>query len=204
VLRILSGNREEYVPAPLSAENGLPNGDNTYDISVPLKKLFSRSVVTIEPNIGHYIFDYADADGLNAVTRELLTLVGENPKEMRKIEERVQNENSLQDVSTVVAKKYAQDPLFRAWADQTYGAKTVLRAARNADDRLLKKISDEYTLAKTERELEIVRKIIATKTTNPDFYQKFQKQIDTMNPNKVDSSIFVPYMTMVLQGNIEP
>jgi pimeloyl-ACP methyl ester carboxylesterase len=76
-VRILSGDREEYVPAPLDKETYAVVGRNTYDVSVPLKKLFSNATITIEPGIGHYLFDHVDASGMNVVLRELLAVDGQ-------------------------------------------------------------------------------------------------------------------------------
>lgn len=199
-VRILSGNREEYVPAPVGGENKTPIGENIYDITGPLKKVLRNAEVTIEPGIGHYLFEFTDKNGHNVVLRELLLGVGENPANIKRIIEDVRSENQKLHIPGQLAKKYAQDPLFRTWADMTFGPKTVLKMAEQGLDSMSQKILDRYNIAQKERETIIFNKILNSKTTHPEFYEKYKVQVDRMNPKVHDTTMFVPFMNFVLKG----
>ncbi len=197
-VRILTGMKEEYFPAPLDPVTGLPAGDNTVDVSIPLKEMLKNSVVTREPGIGHYLFDHVDQNGDHAVTRELLAALGYNPKQIKTMIEEVRAaaENVMPTERILI--RYAQDVLFRSWADATYGAGKIPKIAAQQSDGLATKIINEYRFALKGREEEIYQKILATKTTHPEFYAKYQKTIDAHNPKKVDMTLFPQYFTEIL------
>lgn len=199
-IRILSGDREEYVEAPLHPETLLPIGQNTYDISVPLLRLLKNSVVTIEPGIGHYLFDHLDATGINVVTRELLLVAGEDPKRIKAISDGLRNDLLLLQPAVQLQKRYAQDDLFRAWADKVFGKGKVLSIARYSTDNHVQKVLAEYENAKKAREFELYQKILLEKEKNSDFYLRFKNLIDGFNPKKVDTTLFYPYLAMVLKA----
>ncbi len=203
-VRILSGNREEYVPAPLSAETGLPSGENTYDVTVPLKKVLKNAVVTVEPGIGHYLFEHQDANGNNVVLRELLVGTGISPvnlkETIRDMTTAVRAENKNIHAPGQLAKKYAQDSIFRAWADLTYGPRTTMKTANQGLDALSQKILDHYQVAQKEREMELYHRVLNTKTTHPEFYDKYKHIIDKANPKVLDTSLLVPFYYFVTKG----
>ncbi|MBC7419397.1 MAG: alpha/beta fold hydrolase [Bdellovibrio sp.] len=198
-IRILSGNREEYVPGPVDGENGTPIGDNTYDISIPLKKVLRNATVTIEPGIGHYLFDAVDKDGYNVAQREFLLTLGEHPANIKKIQQETQIENAKIHFPGQLAKRYSQDALFRGWADATYGQGKVIKLAAQGMDALAQKVLDTYNIEQKARELEIFKKILDTKTTHPDFYEKYKTQLDRMNPKSAEASMFPAYLNEVLK-----
>ncbi|HWU44430.1 MAG TPA: alpha/beta fold hydrolase [Bdellovibrio sp.] len=198
VLRILSGDHEEYVPAPVGGPKNTPIAPNTYDIAAPLRQLFHNATVTVEKGIGHYLFDHVDATGMNVVIRELMLTLGLAPKDLKKINEETRLEAMNVPITTVLAKKYSQDENFRAWADQKYGVKTALKAAIQNQDGFAKKILEEYRLAVEARGREIMTKIIATKETHPDFYAKYKDSIDRLNLKRVEPDLFIPYLNFVL------
>ncbi|MFN8792068.1 MAG: hypothetical protein ACK5Y2_11495 [Bdellovibrionales bacterium] len=193
-IRILSGNREEYVPAPVDPVTFLPVGDNTYDISVPLKKIFFRAEVVIEPGVGHYIFDHVDKEGLHVITREMMVLAGLDPKKQREYQEEVRRQFDILMPSEKVALKYAQDPLFQAWADLNYGKGTIVRLTAQQKDTLAKRIYDQFFFDQKRRDEEIFQKILNSKNTDPEFYAAYQKQIDALNPKRVDNGLFPHYL----------
>ena len=199
-VRIFSGNREEYVPAPIGGENNTPIGENTYDIRIPLKKIFKNAVVTVEPGIGHYIFDFQDHNGFNVVTRELLLVAGESPQNIKVLIEEQRLKNSLQDSSGVIGKKYVQDSLFKSWADQTYGNSKILNISKNNQDGLAAKILREYSLADEKRTTELFQRILNSKNEFPDFYEKYKEQIDKSNPKKTDKTLFVAFLNYALKN----
>lgn len=199
-VRILTGMREEYFPAPLDPITGLPAGDNTVDVSIPLRERLQNAIITREPGIGHYLFEHLDADGVNVVTREFLLAVGYSPKQIKAMIEDVRAASEAMMPSEKVGAKYAQDPLFKAWADMTYGQGKIPKIANLQSDGLATKILDEYRFALKKREEEIYQKILNTKETHPDFYVKYQKVIDAHNPKKVDMTLFPQYFSEALGG----
>jgi pimeloyl-ACP methyl ester carboxylesterase len=201
-VRILSGNLEEYVPGPTSGEGDALKvaGPNTYDVRVPLSSFFRNAVITVEPGVGHYLFDHVDSDGLHVVTRELLLTAGEDPHQIKKITEQVVQENQNLHASGQLAKRYVQDPIFKAWADLAYGKGTVMRVTQQYNDKLSQKILADYVLAVKARDQEIFQKIINTKETNPEFYHKYQAIIDAYKPNRVETTLFKPYLLLVLNA----
>jgi len=196
--RILSGNREEYVPAPLGGPGNTPIGENTYDVSVPLRKMFKNAVITIEPGIGHYLFDHVDANGYNVVTREVMLALGENPADYKKLVEETRLRDSNHTASETLKIKYAQDPHFRAWATIRFGEGNVFKLASRQNDALAKKVMDEYVIALKMREEALFQKILAAKETEPEFYAKYKDLLDKANPKRVDTTLFVPYLNTVL------
>ena len=198
IVRILTGMREEYFPAPLDPVTGLPAGDNTVDVSIPLKAMLKNSTVTREPGIGHYLFDHQDANGINVVTREFLLTAGFKPEQIKMMIEEVRANAELVLPSERVGLKYVQDPLFKAWADKTYGKGKIPKISNQHSDGLADKILTEYRFALKKREEEIYQKILATKETHPEFYQKYQKTIDGHNPKKVDMTLFPQYFSEIV------
>ena len=73
-LRIPVGDEDEYFPGPLD-EKGMPVGTPYYPIKRSCR-VFANAVITIEPGIGHRLFDHDDAEGRNVMMRELLALDG--------------------------------------------------------------------------------------------------------------------------------
>ncbi|MFZ3231205.1 MAG: alpha/beta fold hydrolase [Pseudobdellovibrio sp.] len=201
-IRILSGNKEEYVPAPIGGENHTPIGENTYDISEPLQKIFKAATITIEPGIGHYIFDHTDANGINVVTRELLLTAGENPSNTKKLIESTKAQNSLLHPSSQLGKKYIQDPLFKFWVDANYGKGKAILIHRNSQDSIASKILKEFEIAQESREKEIHMKILNSQTEFPDFYNKYKNYIEGLKPNKVDRSLFNPYLILSKKNSL--
>lgn len=200
-VRILSGDREEYVPAPLEKDTYAVVGQNTYDVSVPLRKLFSGATITIEPGIGHYLFDHVDAAGTNVVLRELLAVDGQvaNKDFLKNRAYEVSNERKKVTEAVAMAKKYQQDQLFRSWVDQKYGAERVQIFISRGNEALAQKIATEYETDLLGRMSSIYKRILETKNTHPEFYAKYKDMIDRASPNKLDQTLFYPYLQNVLK-----
>jgi pimeloyl-ACP methyl ester carboxylesterase len=199
--RILSGNREEYVPAPVGGPNNTPIGENTYDVSIPLRAMLKGAVITIEPGVGHYLFEHVDANGHHVITREIMLALGENPADYKKLVDETKQREANHVASEKLQLKYAQDAQFRAWGTSRFGEGQLLRLARRHNEVLSKRITDEYILALKAREENIYQKILKTKETAPEFYNRYQQQIDASNPKKVDTLLFMPYLQAVLNAD---
>ncbi len=192
--------KEEYFPAPLDPVTGLPNGNNTVDVSIPLQKMLKNATIVREPEIGHYLFDHIDKDGHHAVTRELLAAVGGSPSQIKATLHKVSGDFELNTPTEKLAFKYAQDPLFKAWSDSNYGPGKIPKIANQQSDSFATKIlEEEYRFALKKREEEIFLKILNTKETHPEFYLKYQKTIDGYNPKKIDIALYPQYLNEVLK-----
>jgi pimeloyl-ACP methyl ester carboxylesterase len=188
-VRVLSGDREEYVPAPLG-RNGLPSGPNTYDISAAIKKHLSNAVVTVEKGVGHYLFDFKDDKGRNAVMRELLALDGVDAINVSQI---------MKDRSKItrhwvdqMAYNYSMDGLFRTWVNDTFTSRKFLKAIEQRDERFLKRLEGQYGDAKAAREQLIIERTLKIADQDPAFYDRYKKVIDGIRSGekKGDTSLF--------------
>jgi len=193
-IRILSGNLEEYVPAPLHSETGLPVGINTYDVSIPLKSIFKNATITIEPGIGHYLFEHQDQNGYNVVLRELLATVGVTPDKTKSMIDALRGDNQNLVPSIQLAKKYSHDKIFKAWFDLNYKSILISKIFVQGIDSVAQKIITDYGFALKDRNNTIFQKILLTRETDPEFYEKYKNFIDKMNPKIVDTTLFPAYL----------
>jgi hypothetical protein len=53
--------------------------------------MFQNATITVEPGIGHYLFEHLDRNGHNVVLRELLAVDGETPANSKKLIDDVLN-----------------------------------------------------------------------------------------------------------------
>jgi len=197
-VRMLSGDREEYVPAPLGA-NGLPAGKNTYDIAAALKKHLQNITATIEPGIGHYVFEHKDQQNQNVVLRELLALVDSSPADFNQAASARAVELQSRTLANTLAQKYASDGLFRSWISVKYSVRSLRQAVRNNDERLLKKIELEYSDAKLNRENELMAAALKLADEDLTFYNMNPTLIDNLRkpgakPNTALFSLYLDYL----------
>lgn len=200
-IRILSGNREEYVPAPLGGESMTPIGENTYDVSVPLKNIFKNATITVEPGIGHYLFEHADKNGFNVVLREILASVGETPAHQKNLVDQAREENAKYVPALQFVKKYAHDRIFQAWVDESYGVQFNFKMQNTRNDMTAQKILADYLLIQKERDLDIYKRILDSKNSAPAFYAKHQVVIEKLNPSRLDTSLFPAYRLYLEDNN---
>jgi hypothetical protein len=190
----LSGDREEYVPGPTGGPNGLPTGKNTYDYVGAVKSIFSGAVVTVEPGIGHYIFDFKDKNGVNIVTRELLKPIGVDPMDLKPVLRTVADRRDAIPLSEKVAVMYDQDVIFKSWMIHVYikgsADRFVSKVLKSGDEAQAKKILTTFAINKKERDKEIIQLILNTKETDPGFYKLYEKHMDEMK--KTGSTTLFP------------
>lgn len=125
-LHVLTGNREEYAPAPTGGSNKTPTGKNTYDLVAAFKKHISRVDAVVEDGIGHYIFNHTDKNGNNVVLREVLRVAGYDIRDTKTL---LHDQGFALNTSSPTEKlafKYAFDRNFQSWANVKIG-KTVLQ-----------------------------------------------------------------------------
>lgn len=195
IVRMLSGDREEYVPAPVGGSNRTPIGKNTYNIANAFRRFFKNSTTTIEPGIGHYIFNHNDSNGHNVVMREVLALDGESLKNEKKIKEETGIRFETRNEAQKLAFKYHTDPLFQAWVDLNISSQLPRAVLDRNNIELAKTILAKYDLAREERDRGILNQILDTQETMPRFYQAHKDRIESLRKSgKLDTSLFLPYL----------
>lgn len=128
-LQLLTGNREEYVPAPTGGSNKTPIGPNTYDLVEAFKKHISRVDAVVEDGIGHYIFNHTDKNGSNVVMREILRLGGYDIRKAKALLDEQGAALNTAPPAEKMAFKYAFDRNFQSWADAKVGKPVMLNIA---------------------------------------------------------------------------
>lgn len=202
ILRILSSNREEYVPAPVGGPNKTPIGDNTYDIAPVLKGAFQNSVITIEKGVGHYLFDHVDEDGFNAVQRELLLMLGADPASTKEMTQETGLLRQSRPLSERLAVMVSTDLIFRSWFLSKYPERLALEILRQVNDRYAKVIFEEWDLTgKLEIQKVAMAMIFASAETHPEFYAKYQDKIaEARKRNILDSTLIGAFYKMINGG----
>lgn len=199
-VKVLSGNREEYVPAPIGGSNRTPIGNNTYDIGAALRPFFRNAEITIEDGIGHYLFDAKDARGDNIVYREVFDLVDVKMPDLKNITRQlgVDREASRSNAEKL-GIKYSQDPVFKAWVDQNYTQGALLRMIRQDNENMAKKMNEEYTNWRLAFEEKVRQEITEEMARNPVFRNQYQRQYDQMMREK-STILFSVYFDRILSN----
>lgn len=169
-IRVLSGDHEEYVPAPTGGKNKTPIGKNTYDITRSIKARLSGAHVTIEPNVGHYLFDFKDQNGVNVVLRELLAVAGYSPHDIKSLEASAGKQTSL-SAAQVLRKKYLLDDVFRAWAELFFKG-NFLKAVIDDNETVNKQLMLTYELQNKARMNFISELLSKSNLINEEFYKQ--------------------------------
>ncbi len=201
-LRVLTGDREEYVPAPLGG-NGLPNGKNTYDMREAFKKHARDAEVVIEEGVGHYIFAHKDTQGRNVVLREFLALDNVDAKNEAALTRAHLEQKSLTtSLDESLNLRYATDRLFKSWVDSSFGARAFRNALVQRNDGLLKTLDRKYREEKFAQEESIRADIFAVADRDPHFYERHRTVIDNMRSGKSrgDTSLFPAYFDYLQNG----
>lgn len=197
-VKVLSGNREEYVPAPVGGPNRTPIGNNTYDIAAALRPFFRNADIKVEDGIGHYIFDFKDAKGNNVVYREIFDLVNVKMEDLKSITQQLgRDREASRSNAEKLGIRYAQDPVFKAWVDQTYTQGALLRMIRQDNESMAKKMNEDYTSWRVGFEEQVRQDITTEMERNPAFRNQYQRQYDQMMKEK-STILFSVYFDRVL------
>ncbi len=163
-VHILSGDREEYVPAPVGGSKKTPIGPNTYDIAAAIKVFFQGADVVVEKGVGHYIFNHTDANGHNTVMRETLRVAGENIANAKKI----QDEASLTGVQVSTTERlkarYSYDGNFKSFIDRYMGAKAFEKKMSNNIESISMNIESQYEVYTKAYEIKMAEYAINSPT----------------------------------------
>lgn len=183
-INVVSGQYEEYIPGPLD-ERGLPlKVDRHYDVPGSIKQLLHGAKVTIEPGVGHYIFEHKDKDGLDVVLREHLAIAGYD----------LRNEKDLKATSVYnllpdhqeIARRYSRDEFFKAFVDRNHGGwETVKAVLENQNLALARKLQNDFGKhVSVQRERGLASNIKSTAEWAPAFYTNNKTEIDALDLKK--------------------
>jgi pimeloyl-ACP methyl ester carboxylesterase len=153
-VRLLTGDREEYVPAPIGGKNRTPIGPNTYSLAAVLRTFYSRLEDVLEPGVGHHLFNHLDQNGHNVVLRELLAMVNEKPENQDKLRDYVKSLLDRRSEAERVVYQFASDRNFRAWAEQEekYTWKQFREIWHKHDNKQASLIMERYFSARFKRD----------------------------------------------------
>lgn len=185
VIRMLSGGREEYVPAPVGGSKKTPIGDNTYDIAAAFKEHFTNAVAQVEPGVGHYIFNHNDREGVNVILREILAVVGLDAKKYAELRHDYGIEKEKINSGTFrAAQLYGSDRIFKKWIDEKISYRAFRSLIDKENDAVLSTLVVKYQEEMTALDEKINQAIIMTETTLPGFYKLNQKGIEELKKLK--------------------
>ena len=166
---MLSGDREEYVPAPVGGSKKTPIGPNTYDIGKAFQEHFKNAEVKIEKGIGHYIFNHVDAEGHNVVMKQILQVSGHDIKSVKKyVDDYTLHAGKLPYTERAISK-YAFDGNFRSWINRYVGEKVFRNKMNFGNEFLAKNLFDQYDLFAKDYEAKIAEFIIGNNPLLADF-----------------------------------
>lgn len=189
-VRILSGANDEYFPGKLD-ESGEPTKEpRDYDIRPDFEKVMKNAVVTIEPGVGHYIFDHTDANGHDVVLREILAIAGqslENEKQLKKEAKERKYSNTEQ-----LLMRYQKEPFFQKWMDEHRGGKErLLKAFNKKNEQEAIELGKEFQQVMDQRMTAIYNNIRETKNWAPDFFEANKEAIEKLGTKGTDSAPLV-------------
>lgn len=183
-VKVLTGEYEEYVPGELDSR-GLPTKTpRTYDMTKAIHDVLKGADVTIEPGVGHYIFEHKDANGNDVIIRSMLDIAGES----------ITREKELKAESTFgpmvdhveIVRKYAREPFFKAWIDSMSGGKEkILKLMEDGDTVTSRKMLTDYSrFVIANRDRAMIQNIVNTKVWHPKFYEQNRAEIDAIDLSK--------------------
>jgi pimeloyl-ACP methyl ester carboxylesterase len=146
-VEILTGDREEYVPAPTGGKRGTPIGRNTYDMERALRPLFSGAHIVIEPGIGHYLFDHTDRNGANVVARTIYQLIGFDGTTEAQTVRAIAAKNSERPYSAQLEQMLGSDRLFKSWLISTNQLQLAVALTRTSNNQQADKLIQAYKAA---------------------------------------------------------
>lgn len=198
-IRITSGEWEEYVPGELD-ERGLPTKTpRDYDVCGYLLTLFANAKCTIEPKVGHYIFEHKDANGHDVILRELLALDNHTPDDEKQLKEDVRARGQSETLDVLM--RYSREKFFKAFVDHNAGgADGIRKMFLDNDVKTARKLTVDYNRwVSNQREFAMTENIINTKNWAPAFYRQNQQEIDALDPKKsrAPENLVIKYYDML-------
>jgi pimeloyl-ACP methyl ester carboxylesterase len=202
---VISGDKEEYVPGELGKDGKPTDKPRDYDVKGAFTPIFSKVDVTIEPGVGHYIFNHKDSQGQDVVLRSVLKANGEsmlNEKEIRKAAAlRMQNRPGYE----TMAIRYAKEPFFKKWLDNqakmqnTDALSLITKLASSDDKKGSQAMLTTFGFVEKNRLNALYSNIKNTSKWAPEFYNENKVAIDALE-GKGDQSVILAKYNTFLKG----
>lgn len=193
-IHVISGDKEEYIPGELDARGMPTDKPREYDVQKAFNQYFSRVDVTIEPGVGHYIFNHRDAQGQDVVLRSVLKADGESLANEKELKKAMAQRMAQRGAQEVLATRYTKEPFFRKWVDAeakkqgTTGASLVETFMKTEDKKTAQSMLTNFMTVERQRVEVMNKNIKATANWAPDFYAENKAAIDTLGDKGVDQT----------------
>ncbi len=203
---VISGDREEYVPGPLDSRGHPTDAPRTYDVAASFQRYFSRVDVTIEPGVGHYIFNHRDAHGHDVVLRSVLRANGESLAQEKELRRVVTDRMAQRPAYDLMALRYSKEPFFRAYVDrlaseQGKSGMEIIQGFRQSDDRRnAQQMMTNFMTVERQRVEALNTNIRNTAQWAPDFYRENRAAIVALGEKGNDQTTIQAKYLALLEG----
>ena len=193
-IHVITGDREEYIPGELNAKGMPTEKPREYDVQGAFNQYFSRVDVTVEPGVGHYIFNHKDPQGQDVVLRSVLKANGESLLNEKEIKKAVAQRMASRQSQDVLALRYSKEPMFQKWVDAeakkqgTTGIELVKTFMKTEDKKAAQGMLTNYMTVERQRMEALNKNIKATANWAPDFYNENKAAIDTLGDKGLDQT----------------
>ena len=191
---VISGDKEEYVPGELDHRGHPTDKPRDYDVAGVFKKYFSRVDVTIEPGVGHYIFNHKDANGHDVVLRSVLRANGENLNQEKELKKAFAARMAERPSYDLLALRYEKEPFFRAYvkrlaAKEGKDPKDLVRGLREGEDKkTAQTILADFLTVERQRVEALNANIRSTESWAPEFYKENRGSINGLGDKGTDQT----------------
>ena len=195
-VHVLYGDREEYVPGPLNPDGSPAPVPRTYDLCKVYKKIFRNAKCTVEPGVGHYIFEFKDVNGQDVIMRTLLDLAGESIENEKAIRqqwaEHLRQSRTLADHNLT---SYHRDIFFKGWIDRTIGKQKLVELRDAGNQRESQALINDYKMISKQRDLAMLENIRKLENLAPQFYETIaQMMVNSAAKNFDTAPVFSRYL----------
>lgn len=203
---VISGDKEEYIPGELDARGMPTDKPREYDVEGSFKNFFSRVDVTIEPGVGHYIFNHKDAQGQDVVLRSVLKANGESLANEKNIKMDVTNRFQSRSSIDIIQLRYSKEPFFRRYVDQlaaqqgTTGRSLIQNLKATDDKKNSQGLITNYGWVEKQRVQALNSNIKATEKWAPAFYAENKAAIDALGEKGADTTVIQAKYNSLLQS----
>jgi hypothetical protein len=200
-LFVISGDLEEYVPGPLdSTGHPLKGAPRTYDVKKAFENYFQRVDVTIEPNVGHYIFNHKDANGHDVVLRSVLKANGESLNQEKELKKAFSERMAQRPNYDLLALRYDKEPFFRAYLDRVAakegksGMDLVQSLRQSQDKKGAQDVLMNFLTVERQRVEALNENIKSSAKWAPEFYKENKAAIDVLDGKGDHTTITAKYL----------
>jgi pimeloyl-ACP methyl ester carboxylesterase len=200
---VITGDKEEYIPGELDARGYPTDKPRSYDVGKAFRNFFSRVDVTVEPGVGHYIFNHKDANGQDVVLRSVLRANGENLAQEKELKRAFSERMGSRPSYDLMALRLEKEPFFRAYltkvaAEQGKTPLALTQELRQSDNKAeAAKILSDYLTVDRQRVEALQNNIRKTAEWAPEFYRENKAAIDVLGEKGDHSTVTAKYLAFL-------